>query len=72
MSEVQAGLPMVRGLPSLLPSWMAVIGRQKLQWALSSQQLISVSAPARFNMANSRASSTRVSPWVSAIVRRSG
>jgi hypothetical protein len=48
---------------------MAVIGRQLLHHALFAQQLISVSAPAVFNMANSRASSTRVSRSPSAITR---
>jgi hypothetical protein len=37
----QAPSAVVRGLPSRSASWMAVIVRQKLWWALSSQQLIS-------------------------------
>src|SRR4029079_8868885 len=48
---------------------MAVIGRQKCQYALSSQQLIALSAPATLPIANSRASSARVSPSASATVR---
>ena len=44
-------------------------GRQKLQCALSSQQLMSASAPARFSIAKSRACSTSVSPSLAATVR---
>ena len=62
MNGVQAGSPSVLGLPSVSPSWIAVIGRQKLQYALSSQQLIRPSAPARFSIAKRRACSTSVSP----------
>src|SRR6187549_2172344 len=63
------GSPTVSSLPSLSPSWMAVIGRQKCQYDLSFQQMIAPSAPATLAMANSRASSARVSPSASATVR---
>src|SRR5688572_5227430 len=68
-SGVQAVSPIVRGLPSLSPSRMAVIGRQKAWNRFSFQQLMSVSAPATLSIANNRASSTKLSPWVWEIVR---
>ena len=69
MSGIQSGSPTVSGLVSLSPCWIAVIGRQKLQNAFSSQQLITLSAPPMFSIAKSRASSARVSPSASEIVR---
>jgi hypothetical protein len=68
-SGVHPASPTVLWLPSSSPFWIAVIGRQKLQNALSSQQLMSPSAPAMFSIAKSRASSTSVSPSASEIVR---
>ena len=44
-------------------SRIAVIGRQKLQYALSFQQPIAPSAAARSVIANSRALSTMSRPW---------
>ena len=46
-----------------------MIGRQKFQNALSSKQLMTLSAVATFNMAKSRASSASVSPWASDTTR---
>ena len=48
---------------------MAVIGRQKLQRALSAQQPIRPSAPETLSIAKSRACSTSVSFFSAAIVR---
>src|SRR6266508_2001028 len=69
MSGSHAASPTVMGLVSLSPSRIAVIRRQKLHQALSSQQLIRLSAPAMFSMAKNRASSTSVSPSASAMTR---
>ena len=50
-SGSQPGSASVFGLPSLAASRIAVIGRQKFQWYLSSKQPIAPSAPARLVMA---------------------
>lgn len=68
-SEFHAGSPAVRGLPSVSPSWMAVIGRQKLQYRLSTKQAIWVSARATSTMANIRAVRRTLSRCVSATCR---
>ena len=68
-SGVLFGSPTVRWLPSLSPSRMAVIGRQKAWKRFTFQQLMIVSAPATLSIPNNRASSTRLSPSVSEIVR---
>jgi hypothetical protein len=52
---VQDGSGTVAGLPSLTVSRIACRGRQKSEWYLSFQQLIAVSAPARFSIASRRA-----------------
>jgi hypothetical protein len=49
-------------LPSLPASRIAVIGRQKFQWYLLSQQPIAASAAARFSIANRRALSAMSNP----------
>src|SRR5262249_55341373 len=58
------------GVPSSSACRIAVIGRQKLQYALLSQQPISESAPDRFSIPKSRASSLSVSPCCAAIARK--
>src|SRR5262249_50510720 len=50
-SGFQSGSATVPGLPSVSASWMAVIGRHELQWALSFQQPMEASAAARSSMA---------------------
>ena len=50
-------------------SWIAVVGRQKLQWAFSAQQLIRLSAPVMLVMAWNRACSVIVSPFEAATWR---
>ena len=68
-SGTHVGSALVAGFPSLAASLIAVIGRQKLQYALSFQQPIAPSAAARSVIANSRALSTMSRPWLSASER---
>src|SRR5436190_408802 len=66
---VQAASGAVFGLPSVSASWMAVVGRQKLQWAFSAQQLMSASAADMLVMAKYRASWLIVSPFATETCR---
>ena len=46
ISDCQSGSPAVCALPSLSPSWIAVMGRQKFQCLLLSQDVMYASATA--------------------------
>ena len=61
-SGTHVGSASVAGFPSLAASRIAVIGLQKLWKALSFQQPIEASAPARLVIAKRRALSTMSSP----------
>jgi hypothetical protein len=50
-SGIQAGSAAVFGLPSVSASWIAVVGRQKLQRPFYAKQLIALSAVAMLVMA---------------------
>ena len=67
-SGVQAASAAVSGLPSSAASRMPVIGRQKLNSYLASQQLMTASAMATLSAANSRAFSSSVLPCCSATI----
>src|SRR5215475_11312664 len=70
ISGCQDRSPSVSGFVSWYPSWIAVIGRQKLQYFFVFHAVIAASAAVRFAKAKSRALSPRLVMFASEMPRR--